>query len=525
MPGLLFRDPQPATTTAPNRADVVCFVGFVARRTTSPLPGRLKTWLQDHGWRPRDATIGDTDPLLDVPVPLDSFEAFDRLFAWEARPPQPHAFPFTTWLGAAVRSFFRQGGARCFVVRVGDPWAYSVLADDATAGEQAAHAAGQLTRLGRLLPGLPGTATSPAERSAPETWRGVGVLLGLEEAAFVCLPDLPELVADSALEPAGLAPLPPAPEQFVTCTPTVTPPRDEVRQVSAGPACSESGYLAWRRAVRHAALFIRTHRRDVQLLLSLPLPAPDTATAITRPLDLDPHVLGLGRTLDVNDGIATAFLQLCYPWVMTPGAEALPGGIEPPDGTFSGVLARAIPEAGAGHSVGRQLLRGVHGFAPGLAVADLTLETPAGAALALIHRVSLLGPTPDGPRVLSDVTTSLSPSHRPAGVGRLTAALLRAAHRLGDTVVFEPAGADLARRIRTQLEQLLADFHAAGALQGQTAAEAYSVRCDATTTTQNDLDNGRVIAEVRFAPSHPVGLIVVILSLREGSVTALDVLT
>ena len=52
--------------------------------------------------------------------------------------------------------------------------------------------------------------------------------------------------------------------------------------------------------------------------------------------------------------------------------------------------------------------------------------------------------------------------------------------------------------------------------------DAYSVRCDATTTTQNDLDNGRVIAEVRFAPSHPVGLIVVTLSLREGAVTALD---
>jgi hypothetical protein len=34
-----------------------------------------------------------------------------------------------------------------------------------------------------------------------------------------------------------------------------------------------------------------------------------------------------------------------------------------------------------------------------------------------------------------------------------------------------------------------------------------------------------VIAEVRFTPSHPVGLIVIILSLREGSVTALDVLT
>ena len=55
---------------------------------------------------------------------------------------------------------------------------------------------------------------------------------------------------------------------------------------------------------------------------------------------------------------------------------------------------------------------------------------------------------------------------------------------------------------------------------GVSAAEAYSVRCDATTTSQNDLDNGRVVAEVRFAPAHPVGLITVVLALREGDLSA-----
>src|ERR1043166_3930173 len=111
MSGLLFRDAQPAATSSPNRADIVCFIGFVGRRLTSPIPSRLKTWLQDNGWRPRDVEITDDDPLLNVPVPLDSFEAFDRLFTWATRPPQLHAFAFSTWMGAAVRSFFRQGGA------------------------------------------------------------------------------------------------------------------------------------------------------------------------------------------------------------------------------------------------------------------------------------------------------------------------------------------------------------------------------------------------------------------------------
>ena len=134
--------------------------------------------------------------------------------------------------------------------------------------------------------------------------------------------------------------------------------------------------------------------------------------------------------------------------------------------------------------------------------------------------IATVAGTPDAPRVLSDVTTSLSPAHRPASVGRLTAAILRTARHLGDSVVFEPSGPLLWLKIRTHLERLLADFYTAGALHGASATDAYSVRCDETTTSQNDLDNGRVVAEVRFAPSQPVGLIIVVLALREGGVTA-----
>jgi hypothetical protein len=515
MSGLLFKNAPSAPVSSPNRADVVCFIGFVAR-STAPLPASVKAWLQNHGWRPHGTAVADDDALLNTPVPLDSFEAFDRLFAWENRPPSPHAFPFTTWLGAAVRSFFRQGGARCYVVRVGDPGVFTPRTSPSNPANPLT--AEQQLRLSQLFPGFStGTPPSPAD---PSTWKGLGVLLGLGEAAFVCFPDLPELVSDATLEPAGLAPLPPSPEVFVTCSPEITLPRDEVRQISASPACTAAGYLRWRAVVRHAALFVRARRSDVQLLLALPLPSADLGTHYTQDLEHDGHVLGLQRDINDAGGIASAFVQLSYPWLATTGSEALPGNLEPPDAVLAGVLARAIPELGVAHSVGRRRLRGVHGFYPALTNADVELDTPRDADPALIHRVSLLGRTPDAPRVLSDVTTSRSTAHRPACVGRLTAAILRTARHLGDSVVFEPSGEILWQQIRTQLERLLADFYTAGALHGASADEAYSIRCDATTTSQNDLDNGRVVAEVRFAPAHPVGLIVVVLALREGEVAA-----
>ena len=463
MSGLIFQDAQPANTVTPNRADVVCFIGFVGRRATA-VPAAVKTWLQAQGWRPFDTPVDDADALLNVPVPAESFEAFDQLYAWEARPPQPHAFAFTTWLGAAVRSFFRQGGARCFIVRVGDPGAYAMAASNGTLSTD------QLARLDQLFPGRSGGAQPSA--ADPSSWKGLGVLRGLADAAFVCFPDLPELVADTALAPAGLPPLPPAPEEFVPCTPEIALPADEVRQISSSPACTATGYGVWRQVAHFAARFLSEHRRDVQLVLALPLPSADLAANYTRELDAPTNVLGLGQSLDEVTGIATAFLQLCYPWLITAGAEALPGGLEPPDGVFSGALARSIPVNGVAHSVGRQELRGVFGFSPELPVGDLVLDTPKSASPALIHRVSLLGRTPDAVRVLSDVTTSLVEAQRPASVGRLTAAILRTAQHLGESVTFEPSGEVLWQSIRTQLERLMADFYAAGALSGGSAQEA-----------------------------------------------------
>ncbi|MBC8008534.1 MAG: hypothetical protein H7067_00380, partial [Burkholderiales bacterium] len=46
MPGLLFQDAPPVAAASPNRADIVCFVGSVARRATA-LSAPAKRWLQE----------------------------------------------------------------------------------------------------------------------------------------------------------------------------------------------------------------------------------------------------------------------------------------------------------------------------------------------------------------------------------------------------------------------------------------------------------------------------------------------
>lgn len=509
MNGVLFEEARPVAEVSPNRADIACFIGFVNRRATA-LPESVNTWLQENGWRPADAPVADADELLHTPLPLENFESFDLLFQWEDR----GGAGWTTWLGAAVRSFFAQGGARCYVVRAGDAWqptseSLVLAADDQKSG------------IGKLIPG-----SVPNLSPDCTTWQGLDVLQGLEDVAFVCLPDLPELVADAALA-AGKFDLPlPPPEEFREYSTIIAPAKNANRPQFRSPACTAAGYSAWFSTVNNAVAFLKQIRRDVQLILAVPLPAEgkpsqgDLLGALS-------HKDGSGLQTPLANGsspagIATAFLQLVYPWLATDNAESLPGGWEPPDGAFVGIASRTVAKLGAHRSLGRQPLQRVSRFYPLLTARDQQLLTPNGAAPALIHRVSLLGQTPDGPRVLSDVTTSLSPAHRPAAVGRLTAAILRTARRLGEEVTFDASGPALWRKLERRLESLLTQFFRAGALLGDTAAAAFSVRCDETTTTQNDLDNGRVIAVVSFAPAQPVGLITVVLSLREGALLAAE---
>ena len=489
MPGVLFTEAAPTAGVSPNRADVACFIGFVQRRSTA-VPPSVKEALVAGGWHPA-GEVRDDHPLQHKPVLVENFETFDHLFKWEDRGGSGHS----TWLGAAVRSFFAQGGARCYVVR----------ADDPPALNESPSASLRDSLLGLLLP-----KTSKASHDQ-QGWKGLEVLLGLDEVAFVCLPDLPEIMRDAAVATPLLPEPPAAPEEFVECSATAATTDKAAKPPSESPACLKAGYEEWCKAAHTATAFVLENRRDVELILAVPIPAEGSLP--------QGNPLHLNRVSD-NPAVSSAFLQLVYPWLATEDSSALPGGLEPPDGAFAGVAARTIIALGAHRSLARQPLQRIARFYPTLPERDYQLLAPRDENPALIHRVSLLGQTPNGPAVLSDVTTSLHPSHRPAGVGRLTAAILRTAQRLGEEVVFDVSGPDLWRKIEGRLTNLLSQFHRAGALLGPSAEEAFSVRCDDTTMTQNDRDHGRVKAIVEFAPAHPVGVITVTLSLRTGAALA-----
>ncbi len=81
---------------------------------------------------------------------------------------------------------------------------------------------------------------------------------------------------------------------------------------------------------------------------------------------------------------------------------------------------------------------------------------------------------------------------------------------------FEPNGEPLWARLRASVAGFLHDLHRQGALQGPSSRDAWFVKCDASTTTQADIDAGAVNLVVGFAAIRPAEFIVLHIRQQAG---------
>lgn len=85
-------------------------------------------------------------------------------------------------------------------------------------------------------------------------------------------------------------------------------------------------------------------------------------------------------------------------------------------------------------------------------------------------------------------------------------------------VVFEPNDEPLWVAIRTSIENFMLSLFNQGAFQGSKPSQAFQVKCDASTTTQTDIDNGIVNIIVAFAPLKPAEFVIVKIAQLAGQV-------
>ena len=313
-------------------------------------------------------------------------------------------------------------------------------------------------------------------------------------------------------------------EGFVECSVESAPVPDLGLRRLAAPRLDARGYAAWKLAVSSARGFLQRWQPEVNLLAALPLPHDDAVRVqgsgrLHAQADMPGFLRRIGALLPegsaqpVAGTAASAFVQLAWPWLRCQDAHDLPQGLAPPDGVLAGLIAATALRHGT--------FRSAAGDASRAALRDVADAEPVPAwgggddspIAQLARRVCVIAQTAEGWALQSDVTTSPQAAWRFGGASRLMGLLLRAARRIGESLAFEPSGPLLWARARGAVEDLLMDFWRAGALSGNTPAQAFSVQCDRGTMTQSDLDQGRLIVRVSVRPAAAIERITVVLNL------------
>jgi hypothetical protein len=159
-------------------------------------------------------------------------------------------------------------------------------------------------------------------------------------------------------------------------------------------------------------------------------------------------------------------------------------------------------------------------------VVDLTVNLTDGEngqlnplAVNCLRTFPVIGRTVWGARTLNGAD-QLASEWKYLPVRRTALFLEESMFRGTQWVVFEPNDEPLWAQIRLNLGAFMQNLFRQGAFQGRSPREAYFVRCDKETTTQNDIDLGIVNIVVGFAPLKPAEFVVIKLQQIAGQIQA-----
>jgi len=205
----------------------------------------------------------------------------------------------------------------------------------------------------------------------------------------------------------------------------------------------------------------------------------------------------LPQTLKSEKGYSAFY----HPWVKVTDPQDGILTTVPPGGHVAGVYARSDVERGVFKAPANEILRGVSDLALNVTTGEQDILNPKG-----INAIrSLPG---RGIRVWGARTLATDPLWKYVNVRRLFIFLEQSIEQNTQWVVFEPNNERLWDRVVQTITQFLTQVWKDGALMGNTPEEGFFVKCDRTTMTQNDIDNGRLIVMIGVAPTKPAEFVV-----------------
>ena len=217
-------------------------------------------------------------------------------------------------------------------------------------------------------------------------------------------------------------------------------------------------------------------------------------------LNLEQNAVNNLGTVKPEDG--SKYTGLYTPWlkILNPltGKEML----IPPAGHVAGIYARNDIQRGVHKAPANELVRGIMSLPAQITKEQQAVLNPKG--------VNVIKSFPGrGSVVWGARTTTLEPKWKYINITRLFIFIEKSIKRSTQWVVFEPNNERLWARISATISQFLHGVWRTGALMGTTAEEAFFVRCDRTTMTPDDIDNGRLVSIIGLAPTKPAEFVII----------------
>lgn len=484
------------------------------------------------------------------PVLINSYAEFDRIFGglW-----------VESTLGFAVRDFFSNGGSQALIVRVYTPGAGVSVAPLAANGlilEAASAGAwgGQLrvridhdTRTTLAFPSedvlkLFNLAVKDMGTGQTEMFRNVSI--ALDHPRFVgnvlanesTLIRLGAPVAAAAARP-GTHPAIAAgadPDPFSTAFPLRYTSVVAASIPGDGVALSRNEISLSTLEANKKGIYALL-RADLFNLLCIP---PHTAGGSGTPTDVEPSLIddaaafckrrraflivdppysGNQAVLAAKNGIkafpagvaTTNYAALYFPTLRQPN-PLHDNQIEEfaPCGAVAGIMARTDAQRGVWKAPAGQeaTLVGVPQLSAALDDGDIGELNPLG--INCLRSLPAAGRVVWGARTMEG-NDRLASEWKYIPVRRMALFIEESLYRGTQWVVFEPNDEPLWAQIRLNLGAFMHNLFRQGAFQGTTPKEAYFVKCDKETTTQNDINLGIVNIVVGFAPLKPAEFVVI----------------
>jgi uncharacterized protein len=221
---------------------------------------------------------------------------------------------------------------------------------------------------------------------------------------------------------------------------------------------------------------------------------------------------------------ASSYVAIYYPWIRVVDPITQATLLIPPAGHVAGIYAgtdenRGVHKAPANVEVAGILVNDLPGNQKPLeftiSKGDQEILNPLGINVIRDFRTSGLGCRVWGARTLSS-----DPQWKYINIRRLFIFVEESVRKGTQWVVFEPNDEITWARVSRSVAMFLTSVWRSGALMGTTPDEAFFVRCDRTTMTQDDIDNGRLICLVGMAPAFPAEFVIFRFSQMTGQATS-----